>query len=92
VTSDRNGRYRVRTIVPGHYAGMGGPAHVHMSIRAAGFRLRSGHMASVFFADDPELKGPDRAEIEADGCAILPRTKNAEGVTLCVHDMTLIAD
>jgi len=92
VTSDANGRWRVRTIVPGHYNGVGGPMHVHMSIRAEGYRAKTGHPASVFFADDPELVGEAKQEIKGDGCAILPRTKNAEGVALIVHDVTLDAD
>ena len=90
VATDRNGRYRIRTVVPGHYAdATNSPAHVHMDVRAAGFRAFGGHRASVYFADDPALVGANRAEIESDGCAILPRRKNAEGVTLCVHDVTL---
>ncbi len=60
-----------------------------MEVRAAGFRAFGGHRASVYFDDDPALAGAYRAEIESDGCAIRPRRKNAEGITLCVHDVTL---
>jgi len=93
VLADARGRYRVRTILPAPYAtSPSGAIHVHMGFRAEGHRTRSGHPASLFFDDDPNLVGAEREEIEGDGCAILRRTRNAEGVTLCVYDVELAAE
>ena len=90
VATDAKGRYRIRTIVPGYYANTrGGLIHVHMGTEAEGFRAHGGHRASVYFDDDPNLTGANRAEIVGDGCAIRARTENAEGVVLCVHDIRL---
>ncbi len=90
VTTDRDGSFRIRSIVPARYApDHDSPAHVHIGFRAEGFRPHEGHRASVFFQDDPTLVGEHRDEIAGDGCAILPRVKNAEGVTTCVYDVVL---
>ncbi len=96
VRTDRAGRYRVRTVLPAPYAtGPGGvlepdgAIHVHMAFRAEGYRMPQGRRASLFFADDPRLAGATRKEIEGDGNAILPRTRNAEGTVLCVYDLEL---
>ncbi len=90
VRTDRNGRYRIRSVVPGRYAPDHlGPAHVHIGFRAEGFRPHEGHQASLYFQDDPTLVGENLEEISGDGCAILPRRKNAEGVTTCVYDVEL---
>jgi hypothetical protein len=43
----------------------------------------------VYFEDDPNLRGAALREIRGDGCAILARRPNAEGVDLCVHDVVL---
>ncbi len=93
VATNREGRYRVRTIMPGAYAdgrgGQSGPLHIHMETSAEGFRPCAGHPASVYFDDDPGLTGATREEIVGDGCFVLERTRNAEGIQLCVHDITL---
>ena len=90
VVTDDAGRWRVRTVLPGYYADShGGLRHVHIGFRAAGFRPFEGHRASVYFADDPNLVGANLAEIRGDGCAILERRANAEGVTSVVYPVVL---
>ncbi len=90
VRTDRAGRYRVRTVMPGHYADAPrGPAHVHLDVRAAGFETLGGHRASVYFRDDPALAGASLREIVSDGCAILDPDRTAEGVRRYAHDVAL---
>jgi protocatechuate 3,4-dioxygenase beta subunit len=90
VRTDRAGRYRIRTIFPGHYAtSPDGPAHIHVRVDADGYHSKTGHPASIFFADDPALRGAARTEIEGDGCAICAPIRNAEGVRTYVHDVVL---
>lgn len=90
VATDRSGRYRIRTVMPGHYADSPGvPLHLHMGTRAEGFRAAEGHRASVYFENDPALIGANLEEIRSDGCVILPLAENAEGVALAVHDIVL---
>ena len=94
VATDRDGRYRVRTVLPGHYADSGGgvPLHLHMDTTADGFQPAAGHRASVYFESDPALRGAALEEIRGDGCAIRTLGRNAEGVLLCVHDITLVPE
>jgi len=90
VATDRAGRYRIRTVMPGHYADSGGvPLHVHMGTQAKGYRAAEGHPASLYFANDPALKGANLEEIRSDGCAIREVEENAEEVRLVVHDIVL---
>jgi protocatechuate 3,4-dioxygenase beta subunit len=90
VRTDRHGRYRIRTIFPGHYAtSPDGPAHIHARIRADGYRMLTGQRASIFFADDPALRGAALEEIRGDGCAIVAPSRNAEGVRTYLHDVVL---
>lgn len=90
VRTDGRGRYRVRTIVPGHYADApDSPAHVHMGFSARGFRAFGGHRASVYFADDPALVGANLEEIRSDGCAIVTPGRTPEGVRLVLRDAVL---
>ena len=46
----------------------------------------------MYLAGDRYLCGAFLAEIESDGCAILRRRPNAEGVAFVVHDMLLRRD
>lgn len=90
VRTDRDGRYRIRTIFPGRYAtSPDGPSHIHVRISADGYRMLAGHRASIFFADDPALRGDALREIRSDGCAILTPTRNAEGVRTYLDDVVL---
>ncbi len=89
VETGEEGRYRIRTVVPGAYADSGGPMHVHIGYRADGYRAHEGHRASVYFAHDPALVGPALAEIRGDGCTIAELERNAEGVALVVNDVVL---
>ncbi len=93
VQTDARGAYRVRTVMPGHYADASdGPAHVHLDVmnaRALGFAPHGGHLASLYFEDDPNLRGSSLREITSDGCAIRPPARTAEGVRLYVHDIEL---
>lgn len=90
--TDSQGRYRIRTVLPGYYADAPpseGLRHIHFDVRADGFRPNTGHRASIYFEDDPNLVGDSLLEIQGDGCAIRPRATNAEGSILCLHDVEL---
>jgi catechol 1,2-dioxygenase len=71
-TTDRDGRFVVRTIRPGGYprpVKLRGelrhiPAHVHLDVRAPGLRERR---LQVVFADDPRLADPYWAQWAKDG-------------------------
>ena len=90
VITDGHGNWRVRTIVPGYYADShAGLRHFHIGFRAPGYRPFEGHRASVYFADDPNLVGANLDEIRSDGCAILARAPNAEGIQRSVYRVTL---
>jgi hypothetical protein len=89
VLSGRDGRWRVRTIMPAQYAEGGGAAHVHFSVRADGFAPPSGPAATLFFADDPALTAEARAEIASDGGTLASPVRNAEGVKTALHDLRL---
>lgn len=91
VVGDDAGRWRVRTVVPGYYADSDGNGlrHVHIGFRAEGYEPFEGHRASLYFRDDPNLVGDNLAEIRSDGCAILERRPNAEGVTSVVYPVVL---
>ena len=56
MTTDKRGRYDLRTIVPGRY--LNGdryrPAHVHIKVRAAGFAVLT---TQLYFAGDPYNDG-----------------------------------
>lgn len=88
--TDQQGRYRVRTIMPGAYADAASmPMHVHFEVRAEGFEPVGGVRGSVYFDDDPRLDAANRSEAMSDGSAIRTRERNAEGVTLVRHDIVL---
>jgi protocatechuate 3,4-dioxygenase beta subunit len=58
--TDKNGQYEVQTIVPAHYRGREGPAHIHFEIvhpRAAGI------MTELQFAGDPYLGTDDSSAV-----------------------------
>jgi protocatechuate 3,4-dioxygenase beta subunit len=52
VRTDDDGRYRVKTIVPGRYlnGNQYRPAHIHVKLRAAGYALLT---TQLYFPDDP---------------------------------------
>ena len=56
LTTDANGRYDLRTIIPGRY--LNGdryrPAHIHIKVRAKGFALLT---TQLYFAGDPYNDG-----------------------------------
>jgi protocatechuate 3,4-dioxygenase beta subunit len=56
LTTDKQGRYDLRTIVPGRY--LNGdryrPAHIHIKVRAAGFAVLT---TQLYFAGDPYNDG-----------------------------------
>ncbi len=52
--TDEEGRYRIETIRPAHYATGGPPAHVHFELTLPGERQRN---FSLTFEGDPLLKG-----------------------------------
>jgi len=89
VTTDRDGRFRFRTIEPAGYATDPHPAHVHLDVTADGYASRGGVAASIYFDDDPGLRPSDRAEIATDGGVLTTRFENAEGVRACEVELAL---
>ncbi len=57
--TDDEGRYRIETIRPAHYATGGPPAHVHFELTIPGERMR--HF-TLNFEGDPLLRGRDAGE------------------------------
>lgn len=87
--TDHNGRFRVRTIAPGHYSGFGGPAHIHFKVEADGYFLPAGQRTSLFFEGDPNLSVRSRQKLLDDGYPVLETFPNAEGVPFLVHEVKL---
>ena len=52
--TDSQGRYRIETIRPAHYATGGPPAHVHFELTLPGERMRR---FDLNFEGDPQLRG-----------------------------------
>jgi protocatechuate 3,4-dioxygenase beta subunit len=52
--TDEEGRYRIETIKPAHYATGGPPAHIHFEVTAPG---ESRRRHTLNFEGDPELGG-----------------------------------
>lgn len=52
--TDSDGRYRIETIRPAHYATGGPPAHVHFELTLQGQRMRR---LTLNFEGDPKLNG-----------------------------------
>jgi polyisoprenoid-binding protein YceI len=66
VTTDKNGLYKLVTVMPGHYAGekVPPPAHIHMEVNHA---QAGGLMTEIVIAGDPSLEGTfggDRIVVE----------------------------
>ena len=58
--TDAEGRYRIETIRPAHYATGGPPAHVHFELTLPGERMRR---FTLNFEGDPLLRGREAGEI-----------------------------
>jgi polyisoprenoid-binding protein YceI len=58
--TDEHGRYKLVTVIPGHYAGEdpAPPAHIHLEISHP---TAGGWMAEIVFAGDPSLQGMSQA-------------------------------
>ena len=60
LSTDTEGRYRIETIKPAHYATGGPPAHIHFELTLPGERMRR---LTLNFEGDPELHGQPAGEI-----------------------------
>ncbi|MEM7306995.1 MAG: hypothetical protein AAF682_10015 [Planctomycetota bacterium] len=89
--TDAGGRYRVRSVLPGGYAGHDDAIpHVHFALHAPGYeRTRGSGPPSLYFGDRVTMKPEYRAEIDLDGGWIASPEPDADGVVRCTYDWVL---
>ena len=83
VRTDADGRYRIETIKPAHYATGGPPAHIHFEVTFPGGSRRR---YTLNFEGDPKLRGAPAGE---SWDRIRPIGRDEEGVLLVERDFWL---
>lgn len=80
VTTDREGRFELRTIRPGSYPGRRDPAHIHMQVSGGGYPEQ--WVDDLEFSDDPNVTAERLAASKAKGrfAPIVTTTRDANGV------------
>ena len=86
--TDKDGRYRFRTIKPGAYPNGGPPAHIHFEISAPG---RGAQRFDLWFQGDPRLTESMIARYRGMGRLgrIQPLERGEDGVLYCIRDFRL---
>lgn len=86
---DAEGRYEIRTIMPGHYPNATEAAHIHVHLEAPG--VPDHWIDSFLFAQDPHLTESDVSQNERLGAfsAIVELNENAEGSLRGTRDIRL---
>jgi len=88
MTTDKQGRYRFRTIKPAAYPGSGPPAHIHFEITAPGERKR---YFDLWFEGDPRISERLAARHAGKGrfSQIQALTRDEDGALRCTRDFRL---
>ena len=76
LTTDRDGRFALRTIRPAGYPRSDLPQHVHVELFLAG---RCVLVTEIRFADDPRLTPALRARSRQDGAVVVPVQRDRTG-------------
>jgi len=84
-----DGRFELRTILPGSYPGMRVPAHIHFSLWGAGYPLQ--WVDELRFAGDRYITPAMLREAAADGTfrSIQPLARGADGAPHCGYRIRL---
>jgi protocatechuate 3,4-dioxygenase, beta subunit len=90
VKTDNDGRFQIRTIMPGRYPGMRVPAHIHFNLWGGGYPFQ--YADEMRFEGDPYLT---QEMVEADRKAgafamIRPITTGGNGVLHCTVNLKLV--
>ena len=86
--TDREGRYRFRTIRPAPYPGRDIPAHIHPIVKEPG--KNEYYLDEYVFDDDPLLTREKRSKLEnRGGSGIVELSQNPEGVWTGRRDVVL---
>ena len=80
VTTDKDGRFELRTIRPGSYPGRRDPAHIHLQAWGAGYPKQ--WLDELQFADDPKVTPELHARSRAKGkfAPVVTATRDGKGV------------
>jgi protocatechuate 3,4-dioxygenase beta subunit len=86
--SDEQGRFEIRTILPGHYPGRNSPRHIHMTVKEPGGREY--WIDDVNFEGDPLLTKEERARRPGrGGPGVVTTTRGAGGELIARRDVIL---
>jgi protocatechuate 3,4-dioxygenase beta subunit len=86
--TDREGRYRFRTIRPAPYPGGRIPAHIHPIVKEP--QRNEYYIDEYVFGDDPLVTGEERGKMEGrGGSGVVDVTRNKEGVWVGRRDILL---
>jgi protocatechuate 3,4-dioxygenase beta subunit len=85
--TDGAGRFRFSTIRPGPYPDGSEPAHIHLEITAAAYRV---HYTTFWFAADPRVTAEQRRRAERDAeIVIVPTSRDSTGCWSFSYDIRL---
>jgi protocatechuate 3,4-dioxygenase beta subunit len=86
-----DGRYEIRTIMPGHYPGGKVPSHIHASITPAGGK--EVNIDEYLFDGDPFLSKEDYSKFAGRGplSSLVTTVKGDDGVLRAVRDIIVNA-
>jgi protocatechuate 3,4-dioxygenase beta subunit len=86
--SDEQGRFEIRTILPGHYPGRNSPRHIHMTVKEPGGREY--WIDDLNFEGDPLLTKEERARRRGrGGSGVVTTTRGAGGELIARRDVIL---
>lgn len=84
--TDADGKYSYRTIRPGRYPNGGPPPHIHVEVRAEGFRER---ITELMFSDEPSMTPETVNWAKRQGFIVADVTRAADGTKHCVCDIEI---
>ena len=86
--TDREGRYRFRTIRPAPYPNARIPAHIHPIVKEP--QRNEYYIDEYVFADDPLVTGKERERMEGrGGTGVVDLARNNDGVWVGRRDIIL---